>query len=150
DARPAGEGPKTRPTASVDMAPVAVVVPVYRGQEETLACLESVRATAGRESRLIVVDDGSPEPALAAALDRLAAKGTIELLRNVRNQGFRAAVNRAFEAAPGHDIVLLNADAIVAGDWLVRLRRAAHGAPDVGTVTPFSNSGSIASYPARG
>jgi GT2 family glycosyltransferase/glycosyltransferase involved in cell wall biosynthesis len=131
-------------------APAAIVVPVYGGQEETLACIESVGATIPPGTRLLVVDDGSPEPALARALDRLAATGAIELLRNERNQGFPAAVNRALEVTAQHDVVLLNSDTVVAGDWLGRLRRAAYGARDIGTVTPLSSAGSIASYPAEG
>lgn len=150
DATPTRRTPQAGPAASPRLAPTAVVVPVYRGEVETLACLESVRTTIPRGTRLIVVDDGSPEPALAAALDKLAAEGVIELLRNTHNQGFPAAVNRAFEATAGHDVLLLNSDAVVAGDWLTRLRRAAYSAPDVGTVTPFSDAGSIASYPAEG
>jgi GT2 family glycosyltransferase len=139
-----------RVSARPDPAPVAIVVPVYRGQQETLACLKSVRATIPPGTRLVVVDDCSPEPGLARALDKLASKGAIELLRNQRNQGFPAAVNRALEATAHHDAVLLNSDAVVSGDWLTRLRRAAYSAPDIGTVTPFSNAGSIASYPAEG
>ena len=49
---------------------------------------------------------------------------------------------------PDRDVVILNADTEVFGDWLARLRSAAYSSPDVGTVTPLTNSGSIASYPA--
>ncbi len=107
-------------------------------------------ATIDPQTRLVVVNDGSPEPDLAQALEVLATTGAIDLLRNEQNQGFPAAVNRAFAHCTGHDVVLLNADAVVAGDWLARLRRVAYSAPDIGTVTPFSNAGSIASYPAEG
>ena len=57
------------------------------------------------------------------------------------------SVNRALARNRTHDAVLLNSDALVFGDWLERLRDAAYRAPNVGTVTPFSNSGTIASYP---
>jgi GT2 family glycosyltransferase len=46
-----------------------------------------------------------------------------------------------------HDVVILNSDTEVYGDWLARLRAAAYSADDIGTVTPLSNSASIASYP---
>jgi len=36
----------------------------------------------------------------------------------------------------------------VAPDWVERLREAAYSGADIGTVTPFSNSASILSYPA--
>jgi GT2 family glycosyltransferase/tetratricopeptide (TPR) repeat protein len=126
--------------------PVDVILPVYLGVEETLACLDSVLATAGKDNAIIVVDDASPEPALARALDELAAAGRITLLRNETNSGYAAAVNRALARNPEHDAVLLNADTIVFGDWIERLRTAAYSAPDIGTVTPFTNEGAIASY----
>ena len=47
----------------------------------------------------------------------------------------------------GRDVVLLNSDTIVAGDWLSRLRAAAYAAPDIGTATPLTNEGSIVGYP---
>src|SRR6202043_140084 len=77
----------------------------------------------------------------------LAAEGRITLLRNSQNQGFVSSVNRALAQHPAHDAVLLNSDTLVFDDWLSRLAAAAYREPTVGTVTPLSNSGSIASYP---
>ena len=49
--------------------PVDVIVPVYRGAEATLRCLESVLAAASDTAfELIVVNDASPEPELGAHL----------------------------------------------------------------------------------
>jgi GT2 family glycosyltransferase len=124
-----------------------VIIPVYRGREETLACIDAVLTTIDHAVRVVVVDDATEDPLLAGALDALAAAGRITLLRNPHNQGFAAAVNRGLALNPTHDAVLLNSDTRVFDDWLMRLRRAAYAAPHVGTVTPLSNSGSIASYP---
>lgn len=143
---PARRPEQRRPSAIVD-----VIVPVYRGREETLACLCSVFAAA-REERtpheLIVIDDASPDPDLARDLAALASDGRITLLRNTRNLGFPATVNRGLALHPDRDVVLLNADTLVAGDWLTRLRTAAHEAHDTGTVTPLSNDATILSYPS--
>ena len=124
-----------------------VIIPVYRGREETLACIESVLATVDHDARVIAVDDATDDAALAQALDVLAAVGRIKLVRNKENQGFVKSANRALALHPTHDAVLLNSDTLVFGDWLARLRAAAYSGPSVGTVTPFTNSGSIASYP---
>jgi GT2 family glycosyltransferase/glycosyltransferase involved in cell wall biosynthesis len=124
-----------------------VIIPVYRGREESLACIDSVLATVDHETRIVVVDDATDDSALADALDVLAADARIILLRNTENQGFVASVNRALALHPTHDVVLLNSDTLVFDGWLARLRRAAYSAPTVGTVTPLSNNGSIASYP---
>ena len=131
--------------------PVAVVVPVYRGAEVTQACLQSVFATIPTGSRVVVVDDASPEPELAAALDELRQSKKIRLLRNLENRGFPASANaglRAAAALPGKpDLVLLNSDTIVSPGWLEDLRAAVHAAADIGTATPLSNDATILSYP---
>jgi len=125
-----------------------VIIPVYGAREQTLACIESVLANSGTAAHIVVVDDATPDRALKSALDALAADGRITLLRNAVNRGFAAAVNVGLALNPEHDAVLLNSDTQVFGEWLTRLRDAAYSGPTVGTVTPLSNSGSIASYPA--
>lgn len=124
-----------------------VVIPVYRNYTVTLDCLESVLATVPAHVRVIVVDDATPEQNLAQALDDFAAQGRIELLRLAQNRGFPIAVNMGLARAIGHDVILLNSDTIVPPGWVERLLRRLH-APDVGTVTPFSNDASIFSYPS--
>ena len=88
----------------------------------TLACLDSVLAGLRRPSRLIVIDDASPEPELAAALDALARQRRITLIRHRRNLGFAASANAGMRAAAGRDVVLLNSDTLVAPGWLKELR----------------------------
>ncbi len=144
--------PAPRPTAAQG---VAVIVPVYRGLAQTLACLGSVRATITPVDRLIVVNDASPEPALIHALQTLAREGAITLIASdpadpTRNRGFPAAANAGLRAAAGRDAVLLNSDTIVYPGWLAGLHAAAHAAPDIGTATPLSNQASIFTYPAPG
>jgi GT2 family glycosyltransferase/glycosyltransferase involved in cell wall biosynthesis len=136
-----------RPHSSRRAAPIDVLIPVYGGGQETLACIESVLASVADLARVIVVDDATEDAALAAALDELAAAGRITLLRNERNLGFVNSVNRVLALQSTHDIVLLNSDTLVFADWLQRLSAAAYSGSRVGTVTPLSNNGSIASYP---
>lgn len=134
---------KPRETSSLS---IYVVVPVYRGRAETLACLYSVRRSSP-DARLVVIDDASPDAGLSAKLSELAGDGHFELLRNETNQGFLRSVNLGIEFDPTSDVVLLNSDTEVYGDWLSRLREAAYREADIGTVTPLSNNGDITSYP---
>ena len=127
---------------------IDIIVPVYRGHQETLACLQSLLSTSGGIAKVVVVDDASPDRELSRELDRLASDGSITLLRNEMNRGFPGAANRGLALHEDRDAVLLNADTIVHGDWLQRLRNAAYSAADIGTVTPWTNRGSIVSYPA--
>ena len=138
-------GPPPQP--SKIRPPIDIVMPVYRGVEETLACLDSVLASLSRGTRVIVIDDASPEPALVAALDRLARRRRITLHRSPENRGFPAAANIGVRLAAGRDVVVLNSDTLVPPGWLERLRSAAYSAPDIGTATPLTNDGTILSFP---
>jgi len=127
---------------------VDVIIPVYRGLAETRCCLESVLAFPQHTAcEIVVVDDCSPELDLSAWLRDLAGSGAITLLENPANTGFVNAVNRGMILHPDRDVVLLNSDTEVHGDWLDRLCHCASSDPMTGTVTPFSNNATICSYP---
>ncbi len=129
---------------------VDVVIPVYRGLAATRRCLDSVLADVERPpGRIIVIDDHSPERALSDWLKGLAASGRITLLRNRRNLGFVASVNRGMEAAGRHDVALLNSDTEVPAGWLRRLAAQAYAAPRIASVSPFSNNATICGYPRK-
>ncbi len=134
-------GPVTRPS------PVDVVIPAYRGRSQTLACLHSVLAAIPRGTRVWVVEDASPEPDLVAALEALARQKRIRLIRQPENLGFPATANAGLRACAPRDAVLLNSDTLVPPGWLDRLCAAAYSAPDIGTVTPLTNDGTVVSYP---
>lgn len=143
--------PQAPAPAADDPGQVSIVIPVYRQRALVQTCIESVLASLAHNrtpAELVVVDDASPEPALSAWLDVQAAAGRITLLRNPTNLGFIEAVNRGLRAHPERDALLLNADTEVHGDWIDRLRAALYSAPDIASVTPWSNNGEISSFPA--
>ena len=125
-----------------------IVVPVYRGEAETRACLESVLAApARRPFEVVVIDDASPEPAISGWLRALAAEGRITLIAHSDNRGFVASVNEGMRLHPARDVVLLNSDTEVAGGWLDRLWAHFEADASIGTATPFSTNATICSYP---
>jgi GT2 family glycosyltransferase/glycosyltransferase involved in cell wall biosynthesis len=127
---------------------VDIVVPVYKGLAATKRCLASVLADPDRlPGRIVVIDDASPEPALTAWLGKLAAKRQIVLLRNKKNLGFVASVNRGIREAGANDVVLLNSDTEVPPGWLPRLAAQAYRSPRIASVSPFSNNATICGYP---
>jgi GT2 family glycosyltransferase len=153
---PLPAGPALRADGPVPAQPVGadgrkraatIVIPVHDGGDVVVACLRSVLASLPAQSRVLVVDDGSSDPAVVAALDDLARARKIALRRHPRALGFPAAANAGILAAPGRDVVLLNSDTLVPPGWLERLREAAYASRDTGTVTPLSNDASILSYP---
>jgi GT2 family glycosyltransferase/glycosyltransferase involved in cell wall biosynthesis len=132
-----------------DAPEIDVIVPVYRGAAETLACLQSIFDGNNRvRHRVVVIDDCSPEPALSAALRELADAGRIHLLRNEANLGFVASVNRGMAQSDSADVLLLNADTILPAGGLDRLYRAACSDTAIATVTPLSNNATAYSLPA--
>jgi GT2 family glycosyltransferase/glycosyltransferase involved in cell wall biosynthesis len=140
-----------RPPALPPGVAVDVIIPTYRGLTQTRRCVASVLADPQRPpGRVIVVDDRSPEPKLSGWLDRIAAEGRIELVRNRRNRGFVASVNIGIEAAGNNDVVLLNSDTEVPPGWLARLAGHTYATPRVASVSPFSNNATICGYPSTG
>ncbi len=130
---------------------IDIVVPVYRGYDQTVRCLQSLLNSSSSFSiEILVVNDASPDPLIAEYLETLAASGEITLLSNEQNKGFVHSVNLGMSVHADRDIVLLNSDAEVANNWLDRLRWHAYSFQDVGTVTPFSNNATICSYPFEG
>ncbi|RMO92669.1 Glycosyl transferase protein [Pseudomonas syringae pv. philadelphi] len=139
------------PAACVgEKQPVDVLIPVYDGLEETLECINSAleaRKLNRTPHRLVVIDDATPVPALRKALRVLAGKGKITLVQNPVNLGFIRSMNRAMALSPRQDVIWLNADTRVHGDWLDRLRKVAYSDAAVASVTPFTNNGELMSFP---
>lgn len=133
---------------AVGEAVVDVVVPVYKDKELTLRCLHSVLDSDNQTPfELIVIDDCSPDGELAATLERLAERGYFTLQRNAVNRGFVQTANRGLLLHAERDVLLLNSDTEVYGNWLDRLRLAAQRHPRTASVTPLSNNATICSYP---
>lgn len=127
---------------------IDIVIPVFRGFDQTIKCVSSVLASPCRTPfEVVVVDDAGPENALREWLHELASDGRITLLANEVNLGFVASVNRGMALHPERDVVLLNSDTEVAGDWLDRMARCAAATPLIASVTPFSNNATLASFP---
>lgn len=129
---------------------VDIVIPVYNAIDDLRACVDSVRRhTVPGGHCLVLIDDASTDPGVAALFGELAAEcgPGLELLRNPENLGFVATANRGMALHPERDVLLLNSDTIVTAGWLEKIRRCADSDPRIGTVTPFSNNAEICSFP---
>ena len=133
-----------------ERARLMVLVPVYRGLAVTQACLTAAFQALPETAGLIVVDDASPEPALAAWLDGFCKDERVRLIRHAKNRGFAAAANAGLRAAAGCDVLLLNSDALLPPRALQILMAALYSGAQIGSVTPLSNEATICSYPSRG
>jgi len=127
---------------------VDIVVPVYNAPDDLRDCVDSVLACTTGAFTLVLIDDGSTDPRIAAFFDVLERRRDprIELLRNARNTGFTATANRGMTRSRA-DVVLLNSDTIVTRGWLDALIRCAASDARIATITPFSNNAEICSFP---
>lgn len=129
---------------------VDIIVPVYSGATETVECIESVLESKNLSKfRLVLVNDCSPDARITAYLRRVAERESarVILIERNHNGGFSEAVNIGMTVAGRRDVILLNADTVVHGDWVDRIVAAAANDPMIATVTPFSNNGEICSAP---
>lgn len=127
---------------------ILIIVPVYRDLQVTRDCLEALIASNLPEhASIAVINDSSPEEELGNYCRELAAQVGFKLIVNDSNLGFVRTVNRGFALDIEADIVLLNSDTVVSNGWLQRLQSCAYSDARIGTVTPFSNNGTICSYP---
>ena len=132
------------------LRPVHVVVPVYGAVAYLEQCLGALLATTAHHPLSVaIIDDATPDPAAAARIAELAAAWPgAHFLRHEENRGFPATANEGMALRPpGHDVVLLNSDAVVTPHWLVKMAEAAWSRPGVATVTPVSNWAADLSIP---
>jgi GT2 family glycosyltransferase len=112
--------------------PTTLIVLAWNQWPLTARCLASLRATDLEAAEVVVVDNGSTDE----TPQRLAQLDGVRVVRLPENEGFVRGNNAGIAAAaPGSDVVLLNNDVVFTQrDWLQRLRRCAHAAPEVGVV----------------
>lgn len=123
---------------------VAVVIPIYRGFEETKACIEA--ALAARNvvpCTLILVDDRGGDERITAYLQTIQSLPNVVLLTNPRNWGFVRSVNLGMAVSDPYDVVLLNSDTVVGDGWLDQLQGVAYSRETIGLVHPLSNNASV-------
>jgi len=143
--------PATAPKSKQGAIPsfeVDIIVPVYRGLDQTRRCINSVlNSTVVTPFRLILINDASPEIEVTEYLRSLTSTKQVIVVENEDNLGFTATVNRGMMWSEKNDVLLLNSDAEVANDWLDKLKDQAYSGTRVSSVTPFSNNATICNYP---
>ncbi|MBK1672477.1 hypothetical protein CKO35_04030 [Ectothiorhodospira shaposhnikovii] len=99
---------------------VSVIVPTRNGLVLLTRCLETLlHRTDYPDMEILVVDNGSDDPAVLGYLSGLERQGRIKVIRDDRPFNFSALNNRAAAEAHGEVLVLLNNDVeIIQPDWL--------------------------------
>jgi GT2 family glycosyltransferase len=114
---------------------VAVVVLNWNGRDDTLGCLESLRAVDYPNWEVLVVDNGSIDDSVDAVRKGYPEALVIEARSNL---GFAGGNNLGLDAALGRGaefVLLLNNDTTVAPDVLRELVRAAREYPEAAVLS---------------
>ncbi|HZU89693.1 MAG TPA: glycosyltransferase [Stellaceae bacterium] len=96
---------------------MSVIIPTYNNADQLAQCLKALRTAADAGTELIVVDDASRDDVSA-----VAACAGARFLRLARNSGPSAARNYGARHAQGQILFFVDADVVVAGDALGRVR----------------------------
>lgn len=126
-----------------------VIVPIHNAVDALDACLGSLLRTLPAQASVLLADDASSDPAVAAVIDGFVrhARFAVRVARRPSNLGFIGNVNLAFAETAPDDVVLLNSDTVTTPGWLARLQACAASDPSIATATPWSNNAEICSFP---
>jgi GT2 family glycosyltransferase len=128
-------------------ASTAIVIPIFNSPQLVQRCIESVLRWTRGPARLILIDDASPDPAVAPMLQAYRSHAGILIQRNAQNLGYTRSTNRGIELAGAADVVMLNSDTEVGPRWLDALRQVAYADATIGTVTAVSDNAGAFSVP---
>lgn len=117
------------------MIDLTILIPSYETRDLLSNCLDSIAKACLDHPELrvetIVVDNGSRDGSIEVALASPVAPRIVAL---VRNRGFAAAVNYGLRLRLGRHVLLLNSDAEIEPDVLVRGVELLDGSVDVGVL----------------
>jgi GT2 family glycosyltransferase len=113
---------------------VSIIIP-FRDRKELLDdCLASLRLSTYRNFEVVLVDNGSTEPALLRRLERLEGNRRYQVVRCPGAFNFSRLCNEGAAQATGDHLLFLNNDTcVLTPDWLEQLLCVA-GQPRVGVV----------------
>lgn len=149
---PGAGAPAAAPLPAPLAAPVSIVVPVYGGKAFLTPLVHALVETVEPRHRIVFVDDGNPDRSITAFLVALGVSlDHVTVVVKPRNEGYLKAVTDGVEVAtrlnPDGHIVLLNTDVEVPAGWLERLVGPIEASPSIASTTPFTNAGTICSFP---
>jgi len=117
-------------------AEIAVIILNWNGLEDTLQCLESLKAIKYPNYEIILVDNGSTDDSVACLSSRYP---NVTIIENEENLGFAEGNNVGIRHALASNVLyllLLNNDTIVEPHFLTELIEVAENDPKIGIVGP--------------
>lgn len=99
----------------------SIIVPVYNRREEVADLLRSLEAQTDRGFEIILVEDGSTQPALS---DGKGPEGLRLKYFRKKNEGRSIARNHGIAGADGDYFIFVDSDCILPPDYIRELRRS--------------------------
>ena len=112
---------------------IDVLLPFYGDPQLLYKAAESVLGQSSPDLRLVVVDDGYPDPGVAEWFAQLDDPRT-EYHRNPTNLGANGNYRRALELATAEHVVVMGADDLMLPNYIATLERALARFPDAAVV----------------
>lgn len=110
---------------------LSIIIPVYNGEKYIKACLAALAPQLGDQAEIILINDGSTDDTDSIIRDYFAEnidQGSIKYI-STTNAGVSAARNLALENADGNYISFVDADDMVAPDYVEQICAAINSNP---------------------
>lgn len=135
----------TRSNLSTNLV-VDIIIPVYNGYEFLPRLFETIDRTE-IEHRVFIINDASPDPRVGEIInDYLNNNSNAIVYDNEVNLGFLGSANKGLELSTNH-AVIVNTDVELPDQWLERIIAPILNDNTIASATPFTNSGTICSFP---
>lgn len=132
---------------------VDILIPIFNQTDLTLNCIHSVINSLPFNKincQVYLLDDASNDISLINELNNIANKyQNIFYIRRNKNIGFIANMNLGMQINEdtNHDVIWLNSDTFVNGNWIDRLRKNIYTNKKFASATPLTNNGELMSFP---
>jgi len=104
---------------------ISVIIPVRNGEATMMACLNSLVSQSLHPDEIIIVDNGSADQTVFLVKQwALVHSDCHPRIVTEMKRGPSAARNRGAKVAKGEILVFLDADCVVASDWIERISEA--------------------------
>jgi O-antigen biosynthesis protein len=132
----------------VMVEPTVILISVYRGRKFLRPFFDSLFRNTSSPFRAVIIDNGNDDQVIVQYLRAIAAAhSNVTLIRVDENRGYVGAMCLAIDYAPPGHIVVLNTDTTLPPRWLERLIAPILKDPTIASTTPFTNAGTVCSFP---
>jgi glycosyltransferase involved in cell wall biosynthesis len=122
--------PRRADVSAIDFPTVSVILPNYNHARFIGTALSALAAQSRQPQEILVIDDASTDDSLAVIESFKDELPQLRVLRNVRNEGVNAAINRGLFEAHGSHVVCTAADDWLEPDFIALMSEATRSYPE--------------------